>query len=256
MIFWLGTHEVHWLGRTDVPLFLSRRRLAKRKRLPRAMGPWALDSGGFSELTMFGRWETSAKVYVEEVRKWQAGIGNMAWAAIQDWMCEPTVRQKTGLSTEEHQRRTVASYQELQALAPDLPWVPVLQGWEYGDYLRHVGMYAKAGIDLAAQPLVGLGSVCRRQQTDMAEDLIRELSGAGIRLHGFGFKLAGLRRTAASLASADSLAWSFQARKRRRPLAGCQHEGSCANCLRYALWWRERVLRAIEGGQSRQLCLW
>ncbi len=36
MKFWLGTHEVSWLGRTDVPLFISRRRLARQKTWARA----------------------------------------------------------------------------------------------------------------------------------------------------------------------------------------------------------------------------
>lgn len=48
--FWLGTHKTGWLERTDVPLFISRRRLVERVTLPRARGPWALDSGGFTEL--------------------------------------------------------------------------------------------------------------------------------------------------------------------------------------------------------------
>lgn len=67
--FWLGTHEPAWLNRTCVPLFISRRRLERRKRLPRATCPWALDSGGFTELSMHGRWTLDAKRYVELVRK-------------------------------------------------------------------------------------------------------------------------------------------------------------------------------------------
>ena len=53
MIFMLGTHEPHWLESprfADVPLFLARQRLAGRKTLPRTVGSWSLDSGGFSEL--------------------------------------------------------------------------------------------------------------------------------------------------------------------------------------------------------------
>ena len=109
-------------------------------------------------------------------------------------MVEPIVRQKTGLSVREHQRRTLASYLELCALAPDLPWIPVLQGWEYADYLEHLEMYTAAGVGLASLPVVGLGSVCRRQDTSLAEELIRELCSLGLKVHGFGFKLQGLWR--------------------------------------------------------------
>jgi hypothetical protein len=47
------------------------------------------------------------------------------------------------------------------------------------------------------------------------------------------------------------MAWSFDARH-SPPLEGCEHS-TCANCLRFALRWRERVLKAIEGARaSRQ----
>ena len=50
--FYLGTHQPQWLALLEVPLFVSHRRLAKRTRLPRSCGSWALDSGGFSELAL------------------------------------------------------------------------------------------------------------------------------------------------------------------------------------------------------------
>ena len=54
-------------------------------------------------------------------------------------------------------------------------------------------------------------------------------------------KAGGLVRYGDCLASADSLAWSFEAR-RSAPLVGCVHT-NCANCLRYAAAWRERTGR-------------
>ncbi len=245
MIFWLGTCEPSWLRRTTSPLFLSRRRLVRQKTFHRATCPWALDSGGFSELSLFGRWTVTAAQYVEEVRRWQEAIGSMLWAAAQDWMCEPWILDKTGGTVSEHQSRTVENYCELRRLAPELSFVPVLQGWTYDDYQRCRELYAAAGVDLAALPLVGLGSVCRRQATNMAEELIRDLSADGIRLHGFGFKLDGLRRVAGMLASSDSMAWSLAARKESGPLPGCTHR-KCANCFRYAMRWRERVVGIVQ----------
>lgn len=250
MRFWLGTHEVSWLARPDVPdLFISRRRLARQKKWPVAVTDWALDSGGFTELNKFGRWQTSAAEYVREVRRWRWIIGRMQWAAIQDWMCEPFVIAKTGLSVAEHQRRTVASYGELLSLAPEIPWTPVLQGWSYGDYWQCLELYDRAGFDLRTLPVVGLGSVCRRQDTGMAGDLIRDLKAVGIRVHGFGFKFRGVVGCAANLESADSLAWSFNARK-NPPLAGCAHK-SCANCYRWAGRWRERLVKAVRRALRR-----
>lgn len=244
--FWLGSHRPEWLAVTDVPMFVSRRRLARRKTLPRALGPVAIDSGGFSELTLFGAWQTPARQYADEARRYVSEIGNVEWLAIQDWMCEPHLLKRTGLSVAEHQRRTVASYLELRHLAPEIPWTPVLQGWTVGDYHRHVDAYAAAGVDLPALPIVGIGSVCRRQSTSEIVPLIRSVATTGIRLHGFGVKVAGLRQIASQLTSADSLAWSFEARRQPVRLSGCTTHANCANCLPWALRWRDRVLSAPD----------
>ena len=48
MTFYLGTHQSDWLQDVEVPLFISRRRLAYRKKLKPAVTNWALDSGGFT----------------------------------------------------------------------------------------------------------------------------------------------------------------------------------------------------------------
>ena len=63
-------------------LFVSHRRLAARKTLPRAAAGWALDSGGFSELSLYGRWRTTARHYNAAVRRYDDEIGKLEWAAI------------------------------------------------------------------------------------------------------------------------------------------------------------------------------
>ncbi len=151
MRFFLGTHQPNWLHDTAVPLFVSHRRLARQKSFTRAKGPWALDSGGFSELSLFGEWRTSQADYVAAVRRYVEEIGKMAWAAPQDWMCEPPMIEKTGLSVREHQRRTVESVLSLRAAAPEIHWIPVLQGWNPAEYRIHAEDYALAGIDLACE---------------------------------------------------------------------------------------------------------
>jgi hypothetical protein len=242
--FFLGAHRAHWLELAGVPLFVSRRTLARLRTLPRAAAPWALDSGGFTEIAQHGRWTVTPAAYVAELRRYRDEIGRLEWAAPQDWMCEPAMLAKTGLDVATHQARTLANYLELRALAPELPIVPVLQGWTVGDYWRHVEAYAAAGVDLAQLPLVGVGTVCRRQSTLSAGVLLATLAAAGIRLHGFGFKVAGLRRSAASLASADSMAWSFNARM-NAPTPGHDHP-SCTNCLPFALDWRAELVASLN----------
>jgi hypothetical protein len=239
--FYLGAPEPCWLSRFDVPMMISRRRLARvRSVLPRALGPVLIDSSGFTELLKNGCWTVPASLYVSEVQNYVDDIGNIVAAAIQDWMCEPWIIAKTGLSVLDHQRRTVRSYLELRAMAPHLPWMPVIQGWSVADYLRCVDMYAADGVDLRRFPVVGVGSVCRRQATSEAVAILSSLAALGLKLHGFGFKTDGLPAGSRYLVSSDSMAWSADAR-RSLPLDGCEHK-NCANCSRYALLWRERVV--------------
>ena len=67
-IFYLGTYHPDWLGKAAVPLFVSRNRLAVRRSFPRATARWALDSGGFTQLSLQGRWTISAAQYAREAR--------------------------------------------------------------------------------------------------------------------------------------------------------------------------------------------
>jgi hypothetical protein len=243
--FYLGTHNAAWLSQVNFPLFVSHRRLARYRRLPVARCQWALDSGAFTELSTHGRWTVTPMEYVAAVRRYRDQITRLDWAAPQDWLCEPFIVAKTGLSVREHQERTVGNFLEIKALAPDLPVIPVLQGWLLADYLACVDMYANAGVDLSAEPFVGLGSVCRRQSTDEIAAIVTRLHQMGLRLHGFGVKTEGLRRYGRHLASADSMAWSL----RGRYVRGCRHRTagrvpvSEANCLSFAREWRHQVVK-------------
>jgi hypothetical protein len=246
--FYLGTHRPQWLARTDVPLFVSRTVMEKspgilRDKLPVARGRWAMDSGGFTQLHKYGQWVLTPEQYVAEVRRARDEIGGLDWAAPMDWMCEPSARAMTGLSTYEHQARTVDNFLHLRELAPDLPIVPVLQGFEIRDYLTCVDLYERAGVDLAAETVVGLGSVCRRQATEEIDLIASMLHGRGLKLHGFGVKTHGLAAYAPCLASADSLAWSYGGRR----VKPCAHgrATSEANCIHYAMAWHRRVLATI-----------
>lgn len=252
--FYLGAHRPHWLASAGVPLFVSHRTLKDYKTLPRAIAPWALDSGGFTELSLYGKWVTRPSTYIAAVRRYADEVGMLDFAAPQDWMNEPVMLERTGLTIPEHQRRTVNNWLLLKMLAPELPIAPVLQGWERDDYLRCVDLYAAEGVDLHAEPVVGVGTVCRRQDTVAADGIFRALTDLGLsNLHGFGVKLTGLARYGEHLASSDSMAWSYRARraagdrvKAGEPGPPCGKK-TCANCLHFALEWRERALEVSAG---------
>jgi hypothetical protein len=263
MRFYLGTHEVRWLADrrfVHVPLFVSRRRLAPRRTLPRAVGSWALDSGGFTELQMHGAWTVGPKGYVAEVRRIRDEVGGMCWAAPQDWMCEPLVISGgrgpggvrfvgTKLSVREHIHRTVENLVELRSVAPDVPFIPVLQGWTLGDYLDCAELYERAGVDLRAERVVGVGTMCRRQAMLRGPFILRDLASDGYRLHAFGFKMEGLRQVGGVVASADSMAWS-ERWKHEPPLPGHTHQ-HCNNCPEAALLWYEDLAATLAGSDVR-----
>lgn len=252
-MFWLGAERANWLGKVDVELFVSHRILAKRKTFPRASAAWALDSGGFTELSLFGGWQTDAASYAAAIDRYADEVGRLAWAAPQDWMCEPFMLERTGKGVADHQRLTVDNYLELRDLGA--PVIPVLQGWTLSDYLACIDLYADAGVDLADADLVGLGSVCRRYSTNHIGAIASRLALEGLALHGFGVKTSALASFGWAFASADSMAWSFAGRY----ITPCTHaperRKNCAHCVEHALAWRDSVLARVSDSQPFQLTL-
>ena len=268
MTLYLGVGDPGWVARPElagIPICVSRNRLRKCRTIRHADGPILLDSGGFTELKDHGRWRISPAEYVAEVRAYVQALGpdRVVGIAQQDWMCEPTVIEGghtkdglfvgTGLSVAEHQARTVANFVELRRIAPDLPIFPVLQGWELPDYIRCVFQFAAAGVDLRAEPLVGLGSVCRRQGTAEIGRIVETLEAMGLRLHGFGVKTEGIAVYGALLDSADSQAWSYAARRQvgRCPHGTVRWEQNCP--VGAASWWRRITGRAATAQPALDL---
>jgi len=259
--FFLGAHRPHWLGLSPHSLFVSHNTLKNRKSFPRAVAPWALDSGAFTEISQHGHHRMTAAAYARRVELYQREIGLLAFASQQDWMCEPVVLAKTGLSIEEHQRRTIDNYLELCSIAPSVPWMPVLQGWCGGDHLEHVEQYARRGIDLRKCERVGVGSICRRQGTIRAGLILLDVAlTAGIRVHAFGLKANGLvESNLARMVSCDSMAWSTHERKKHAALLsqyralGRAHElprTGGQNKLACAVDWYHSVIAPRLGGAS------
>lgn len=241
--FYLGTTMPAWLRTSQHPLFISHKRLTRYKTLPQAKTNWCLDSGGFTELTQHGTWTIPPQDYIQAVKRYEQHIGKLDWCAPQDWMCEPWIINKTGKTIRQHQQNTVNSYIQLAEHLGNLV-IPVLQGWELDDYLHCVDIYNNAGIDLTQHHTVGLGSVCRRQNTNQITQIVQKLYSLGIKLHGFGVKTTGLKHYANKLVSADSMAWSFSGSKQRP----CPQTGNrtCSTCWHYAVQWRNKILTQLS----------
>jgi len=248
--FYLGTHVMNHIEKTDKPLFISFRQLRKRKKKPiNQKGKICVDSGGFSELSMFNKWVTNADEYIDELNRLIALGLDIEWASPQDWMVEPIMLEKTGLTVREHQKRTVDNFIYLRSISESIHIIPVLQGQTIQQYFEHFDMYESKNIQLRKEKVVGVGSVCRRQSSNDIEHIMRSLFKKGLNLHGFGVKINGLKKYQKYLVSSDSLAWSYGARY--SPLCDkCKIEKpsnkNCANCLNYALQWRNKVIKIGE----------
>lgn len=234
-----------------VPVMVSFGRLRRYVKMPRAATPfWVEDSRGFSELSQRGRWTITPVEYVEGLERHAVEIGNLRWASPQDWMCESWILEKTGKTEAEHQDLSVASVVQLRAMTQKVHIVPVLQANPEGPhggldgYLRCADLYESAGIHLAAEPVVGLGSVCRRQGGREIRDLVRELAKLNLPLHGFGVKTAGIANYGHLLTSFDSFAWSMGARYRGGLCTHglVKHE---TNCPQWAADWRQNVMSKL-----------
>jgi hypothetical protein len=230
MMFYPGLHHPADSAHFD-RAFISINSVRGRKR-PVPGKHWILDSGAFRELEQFGRYRHDPDEYATEVNR-LAGISpGLAVAVSQDFMCEPFIIEKTGLTVEEHQRRTIERYDALVPLVR-VPLMPVLQGYSRASYLEHLDQY---GDRLGAGAYVGVGSICKRNSN------MHEIEGIlvaikhrrpDLRLHGFGIKVTALFSGVVRecLHSADSMAWAFAAWR----------EGRDSNDWREARSFAERI---------------
>lgn len=215
MEFYVGLHQPSDAKHFD-RAFISINRVRKRKS-PTGARKWILDSGAFRELEQFGEYRHSAEEYAAQVNRLAAIDSGLIACVSQDWMCEPYILAKTGLTVQEHQRRTIERYDAISSLA-SIYVMPVLQGDFVWEYLAHIDQY---GDRLRSDMQVGVGSVCKRNKNPRFILAILSAIKAkrpDLRLHGFGIKTTSLAdpEIREMLESADSMAWSYHARKNGR----------------------------------------
>ncbi|WP_291536231.1 hypothetical protein [Brevundimonas sp.] len=191
MDFFVGLHHPGDAQHFDRAC-ISRNRLAKRRK-PVACRETIIDCAGFKTIDLHGGYPHPASEWAAELhRLWTNGVVKITVAVSEDYMCEPWMLVKTGMTIEQHQRLTVERYDDLLVALHDLfdgppPFevMPVLQGYAITDYLRHIEMY---GPRLKPGMWVGVGSVCKRQgNVAIIEDLLSAIKEVrpDIRLNGF-----------------------------------------------------------------------
>lgn len=214
LAFYVGLHQPSDARHFErCCIAVSRLRYRRTVQLRR----WIMDSGAFTEVARHGGYRAGVAAYAEEARRW-TGFGQLEAIVAQDFMCEPFVLRRTGLSTGRKPCRTgmtgTSGSQSSRA-----SYRSIVRRWcSATEYRRHVAAY---GDRLADGAWVGVGSVCRRNSSPA--DIVAVLGAIkaerpDLRLHGFGVKITALGDPSvrAMLASADSMAWSYHARRNGR----------------------------------------
>jgi hypothetical protein len=245
MRFFVGLHHPHVAGNFD-SAFISVNVLRNRKSHFPAKD-WIMDSGAFSTILKHGHYPDSPSVYAEQIRRFK-DCGNLLAAVSQDYMCEADMLKRTGLTVAEHQRLTIERYDALLAEDTGVYIMPVLQGYASREYVDHIRQY---GDRLKPGMWVGVGSVCKRNSNPMAVWKVLDAIKAerpDLLLHGFGLKKTSLQDPVIRemLHTADSMAWSFAARR----------EGRNANDWREAKAFIEDIATSIwrSTNQGRLFC--
>jgi hypothetical protein len=212
----VGLHQPSDAAKVKLPAFISVHRLEDRKS-NFEVGDWILDSGAFTTISKHGGYPAPVSEYAKHVKRW-LDCGRLLAAVAQDFMCEPHMLAKTGLTVADHQRLTIERYDALIAEETGVYIMPVLQGYQPAEYVSHIRQY---GDRLKPDMWVGVGSVCKRNGNRSAiRAVLHEIKRErpDLRLHGFGIKTTSLADgyIRSMLYSADSMAWSFAARKQGR----------------------------------------
>lgn len=216
MRFFVGLHQPSDAAHVDAA-FVSVNRLRTRKS-DFKVGDWIMDSGAFSTILTHGGYPEPPSEYAAHIRRWSR-CGNLLAAVAQDYMCEAHMLAITGMTIADHQRLTIERYDELISCDTAGVYVmPVLQGYAPADYVSHIRQY---GERLTQGAWVGVGSVCKRNGDVAAIEAVLlaiKAERPDLRLHGFGVKTTALgsRLVRDLLHTADSMAWSFAARKQGR----------------------------------------
>jgi len=177
------------------------------------VGDWLCDCGSFTKIAKYGGYPHGVERHYSLILRWKE-CGNPLGFIAEDWMCEPAILRRTGLSVQRHQELTLERYDALMYLvragAKCPPILPVLQGYRVDEYVSHLYLY---GDRLTNGQWVGIGSICGRNGNPLEVLAILKtikILRPDLRLHGFGLKQLCLenKEVRQLLYSCDSMAWS------------------------------------------------
>jgi len=210
-----------------------------------------VDSGGFPSSFIYNGYNKTDLEYLHFVKKTKA-----TFFALRDYPCEPQILQKHNTTAKNQILRTVEHHIKLLDLLDyyDLSAkpIPVIQGWEIGDYLFCIDLFREHGLIGNGFDYIAIGSLCRRNATTQIRKIIltvRQELKDSVKLHCFGTKISVLKDLAVwrAVYSVDSAAWDFDARwqRYRKKINASAFEASLILAERY-LEKIERLRRRFE----------
>ena len=191
----------HWDNR--------KKRFMIQRTPPGHVSSISIDSGGFTAAQRWGEYPWTVEEYVEFIRKSSENV-RLDFCAVMDYACEPDVNRTVNPTNIDRIKATVENEALCIAAAPDLPWLPVLQGDNLSEREFDIEYRAKNNVEI--KPYMGIGSVCKRG-AKKAREVVRFYAGTltGVRYHAFGLDVRALNKcdVLRNIKSWDSYAWAF-----------------------------------------------
>lgn len=266
-VYFLGCNHPHLIHKLNRPVLMSVTAFAKKRRPGQGFRKYtwreSLFETGDKSLLFFDAASFTCvsrqygllghiprKFYASIVNRFE-GCDWFAGACCQDYMCEDFVLKTTGLTVEEHQRLTIHRYDLLrQDIKPSIYLMPVLQGYQPEEYLRHLDAW---GDRLKPGMWVGIGSVCKRNEDKEGQKQIAKIIDLvlserhDLLLHLFGVKEKALRVPEIRLRvrTADSGAFGLSSNK-------SDSEGRKTKKFQYANNW-DHQLSKVEKIESNSI---
>jgi hypothetical protein len=189
----------------------------KPPKLPEQVQEYAADSGGYIASKIWGEYRYTLAQYVDWLLHWKPAPP--AWAAMQDYCCEPDLQVVTRQRQDRTTINALAAWNAYKHVP--LVWVTTIQGLEPLDYQRHAQELAPLIREMqtyysqrgqAEIFRVGVGTLCRRADSMTICSIVSAIRAVlpDVPLHLWGVKLASLSAMNVAemgIKSTDSAAW-------------------------------------------------
>lgn len=218
-----------------------------------------VDPGGFTAARRWGSFPWTPSQLVDWVREESRDVV-LDWCAVMDYACEPNVNRSILPTNRARIEATIENEIACKEAAPDLPWLPVLQGDNLVE--RAYDLDRRRGLNLLPDDYAGIGSVCGRGAGG-AKRVVKFYNDQlpGVKYHGFGMHIQALDDDSvySAVRSWDSYGWNWGKgqKDKDRPQEYLRREGETYSQFTgrlSQLYWKNTIEPRLA--RSRQKALW